>query len=59
MPRNKIVNRVRSTKVNLWMKPELIEKVSNKAEVAGLSRDGAFEIGMANWVSERMRKCKT
>jgi len=44
-------NRVRSSKVNLWMRPELLEKVNTKADQMGLSRDGAFEKGMNLWVS--------
>ena len=56
MPRKKIVSRVRSTKVNLWMRPELIDKVSKIAEERGLSRDGAFESGMNEWVSTKVKE---
>lgn len=46
--------RTRSAKVNLWMKPELVTRINQKAEDAGLSRDGAFEQGMALWVSRKL-----
>ena len=52
MARTKIVNRIRSTKVNLWMRPSLLEAVNKKAEELGLSRDGAVEHGMNAWVSK-------
>ena len=48
----KQATRVRSSKVRIWMRPEVLTKVSNKAEQRGLSRDGAFEEGMNRWVSE-------
>jgi len=52
----KRVNRLRSSKAHVWMKPELIEKVNRKAEQRGLSRDGAFEEGMNKWVSEELNE---
>jgi len=44
-------NRRRSAKIHLWMDPELVEKINQKAYEEGLSRDGAFERGMNLWVS--------
>jgi len=44
-------NRTRSAKVRVWMKPELVSKVTQAAYDNGLSRDGAFEEGMNLWVS--------
>lgn len=46
--------RTRSAKVNIWMKPELVTRVNQKAEDLGLSRDGAFERGMNLWASAKM-----
>jgi hypothetical protein len=54
MPRRKITTRLRSTKVNLWMRPDLLEKVNAKAEQLGLSRDGAVEQGMNLWISRKL-----
>ena len=50
------VKRLRSSKVNLWMRPELLKQVNKKAEESGLSRDGAFEKGMNLWVSREMAR---
>jgi len=49
-------NRVRSSKVHIWVRPDLLEKVNDKAEVKGLSRDGAFEESLNLWVSERLKR---
>ena len=54
MPRKKITARLRSTKVSLWMRPDLLERVNEKAEKLGLSRDGAVEQGMRIWVSRKL-----
>jgi hypothetical protein len=54
----KKTNRLRSSKAHVWMQPELIEKINRKAELRGLSRDGAFEEGMNKWVSEEIRNAR-
>ena len=46
--------RRRSAKVNIWMKPELVTRINQKAEDLGLSRDGAFERGMNLWTSRKL-----
>jgi len=55
---NKKENRLRSSKVHVWMKPQLIKQINEKTETLGLSRDGAFEQGMCMWVSEEMKNGK-
>lgn len=55
---NKKQNRIRSSKIHVWMRPELIKQINEKTERLGLSRDGSFEQGMCMWVSEEMKNGK-
>jgi len=55
---NKKPKRLRSSKVHVWMKPELVKQINEKTEDLGLSRDGAFEQGMCVWVSQEIKNGK-
>ena len=48
--------RLRSSKAHIWMRPELLKQVNQLAEERGLSRDGAFESGMNEWVSAKIKE---
>jgi hypothetical protein len=49
------VERIRSAKIHIWMKPALVRKINAKVERRGLSRDGAFEEGMAAWATAEVK----